>query len=210
MAIAAGARAAVLAFGLVAGGSVAAGQSQRADDLALELIGQVTNSAAVTPSTSSQYGYVAYLRGLPIFSAEPQSESTALFTFSISTTTTRVINSRPLRRQPRGNDDDLRSLAQRELRQSGTFRDGTPILVAAAPASDRGHDHRAFSTLNVNTITSSARFSVGSATVRLGDKGTVFQDHPVRPLERDPAADRVHRRLHVTAGKPVERSKSRR
>ena len=56
-----------------------------------------------------------------------------------------------------------------------TFRDGTPILVATLRQqvivdTTTG----AFSTLNVNTITSSARFSVGSATVRLGDKGTVF------------------------------------
>lgn len=58
-------------------------------DLSLELVGQVTNSAAgVTPATSIQYGYVAYLRGLPIFTADPPSEKTAPLTFYVQTTTT--------------------------------------------------------------------------------------------------------------------------
>src|SRR6516165_2638759 len=59
------------------------------DDLSLELVGQVTNSApGVTPATSIQYGYLGYLRGLAIFTADPQSEKTALFTFYVQSTTT--------------------------------------------------------------------------------------------------------------------------
>ena len=41
------------------------GDVRKVDDLSLELVGQVTNSpAGVTPATSIQYGYLAYLRGL--------------------------------------------------------------------------------------------------------------------------------------------------
>src|ERR1041385_7036383 len=96
-----GVAAAAIVAGLVAG-SVSAGAAPRSakqiDDLTLELVGQVMNSApGVTPATSVQFGYVAYLRGLPIFKEGPQDEKTALFTFYTQTTTVRVITNGPLR-----------------------------------------------------------------------------------------------------------------
>ena len=58
----------------------------------------MTNSApGVTPATSIQYGYIAYLRGLPIFTGDSQSEKTALVTFYVQTTTTRVIGNGPMK-----------------------------------------------------------------------------------------------------------------
>jgi hypothetical protein len=59
-----------------------ASDATRIHDVSLELVAQAINSTAgVVPATSIQYGYVSYLRGLPIFNTGPQNETTALFTF---------------------------------------------------------------------------------------------------------------------------------
>ena len=43
-----------------------------AEELNLEIVGQVQNSApGVSPATSIQYGYLSYLRGLPVFTGVP-------------------------------------------------------------------------------------------------------------------------------------------
>lgn len=169
----------LVATGLTAGSVNATGRSEKVDDLALELVGQVTNSpAGVSPATSIQYGYVTYLRGLPIFKAEPHSESTALFTFYVDTTTVRVINNGPLRVLSRTGTMTIYSdpSANGSFANPDSFRDGTPILAAGL----RQHViidtlTGVFSTLNVNTIISSARFSGGSKTLRLGEKGGTFK-----------------------------------
>jgi hypothetical protein len=121
------------ATALTAGSVNATGRSEKVDELALELVGQVTNSPpAVSPATSIQYGYVAHLRGLPIFKAEPQGESTALFTFYVATTTLRVINNGPLRIVSRTGAMTIYSdrSANASFANPDSFRDGTPILVA--------------------------------------------------------------------------------
>jgi hypothetical protein len=165
--------------GLTAGGVDATSRTEKLDDLALELVGQVTSSpAGVTPATSIQYGYIAHLRGLPIFKAEPQAESTALFTFYVDTTTVRVINNGPLRIVSRTGTMTIYSdpSANGSFASPDSFRDGTPILVAGLRQQVIIDTLTgAFSTLNVNTITSSARFSAGHTTLRLGDKGGTFR-----------------------------------
>lgn len=169
----------LVAIGLTAGSATAKGKSKKADDLALELVGQVTNSApTVTPATSIQYGYIAYLRGLPIFKAEPQSESTALFTFYIATTTNRVIVNGPLRIVSRTGTMTIYSdpSANGNFANPDSFRDGTPILVAGLRQQViLDTSTSAFSALNVNTIMSSTRFSAGGRKLRLGNKGRTFR-----------------------------------
>ncbi|PWU22410.1 MAG: hypothetical protein C5B48_10075 [Candidatus Rokuibacteriota bacterium] len=179
---------AVLAVLFSASAAVAlAGQTKRhasADvttvhDLSLEVVGQVTNSApGVTPVTSIQYGYVAYLRGLPIFTGDPQSEKTALFTFYVQTTTTRVISNGPLKvisregamtvyRDPSANGN---------FSSPESFRDGTPILVAGLRQQVVVDTlSGAFSTLNLNTVISSSPFAVGSGQLQLGQPGDRFK-----------------------------------
>lgn len=169
----------LVATGLTAGSANATGDSKKVDDLALELVGQVTNSApSVTPATSIQYGYIAYLRGLPIFKAEPQNESTALFTFYIATTTTRVISNGPLRIVSRTGTMTIYSdpSANGSFANPDSFRDGSPILVAGLRQQViLDTSTSTFSALNINTITSSPRFSAGSRKLRLGDKGMRFR-----------------------------------
>lgn len=168
-----------LAVTLTGGAGARSEQTKKVDDLTLELVGQVTNSAAgVTPATSIQYGYVAYLRGGPIFKAEPQNESTALFTFYVATTTTRVINNGPLRIVSRDGTMTIYSdpSANGSFASPDSFRDGTPILVAGLRQQViLDTSTGAFSALNINTIMSSAPFSVGSGNLRLGEKGTTFR-----------------------------------
>jgi hypothetical protein len=148
-------------------------------DLSVELVGQVTNSApGVTPATSIQYGYIAYLRGLPIFTADPQTEKTALFTFYVQTTTTRVISNGPMKvisregamtvyRDPSTNGN---------FASPDSFRDGTPILVAGLRQQVVVDTLAgAFSTLNQNTIISSSPFPAGSSQLQLGQSGDKFR-----------------------------------
>lgn len=148
-------------------------------DLSLELVGQVTNSApGVTPATSIQYGYVVYLRGLPIFTAEPPSEKTALFTFYVQTSTTRVISNGPMKAISR---DGAMTIyrdpsANGNFANPDSFRDGTPILVAGLRQQVVVDTLTgAFSTLNLNTIMSSSPFAAGSGQLQLGQPGDKFK-----------------------------------
>jgi hypothetical protein len=159
--------------------AAAAAPAARVDDakaqaVAMELVGQVMS----TPTSSIQYGYVAFLNGLPIFKAAPENESTALLTFFTDTSTVRVINNGPLRiisrtgtvtiyDDPSGNGS---------FGSPDSFRDGTPVLVASL----RQHviintATNAFTAYNVNTITSTKPFEVGGQDVKLGKAGGVFR-----------------------------------
>jgi len=146
--------------------------------LSLELVGQVTNSApGVTPATSIQYGYVAYLRGLPIFTGDPQSEKTALFTFYVQTTTTRVIGNGPMKVISR---DGAMTIyrdpsANGNFSSPDSFRNGTPILVAGLRQQVVVDTLTgAFSTLNLNTVISSSSFPAGTGQLQLGRQGDKF------------------------------------
>jgi len=131
-------------------------RSTKVRDLSLELVGQVTNSApGVSPATSIQYGYVAHLRGLPIFGADPQNETTALFTFYTQTTTVRVIANGPLRVISReGTMTIYRDVSRNgSFSSPDTFRDGTPVLVAGLRQQVIVDTITgSFSALNLNTI----------------------------------------------------------
>jgi hypothetical protein len=71
---------------------------QQIRNLSLEFVGQFQNSApGVTPATHSHYGYLSYIRGLPVFRGAAQDEKTALFTFFAEAATPRVIPNGPLR-----------------------------------------------------------------------------------------------------------------
>jgi hypothetical protein len=198
----------LVATGLTAGSVNATGQSKKVDDLALELVGQVTNSApGVTPATSIQYGYIAHLRGLPIFRAEPQNESTALFTFYIATTTTRVISNGPLRIVSREGTMTIYSdpSANGSFANPDSFRDGTPILVAGLRQQViLDTSTSAFSALNINTITSSTRFSVGNKRLRLGDRGTTFRTVLSGRLSTTPTPSGYIAGYTFTVGDPHE------
>jgi hypothetical protein len=153
--------------------------AKQIDDLTLELVGQVINSApGVTPATSAQFGYVAYLRGLPIFKEGPQDEKTALFTFYTETTGLRVIANGPLRIISREGtvtiyDDPS---ANGTFANPDSFRDGKPILVGGLRQQvivDTATG--AFTAQNLNTITATSSFQGPSGTLQLGKVGDQFR-----------------------------------
>jgi hypothetical protein len=151
----------------------------KARDRSMELVGQVQNSApGVSPATSIQYGYLSRLGGLPIFKAEPQNESTALFTFYTDTTTSRVIDNGPIRIINREGTMTIYSdpTASGSFANPDSFRDGTPILVAElrqqviVDTTTGG-----FTAQNLNTIISTSPFQGPSGTLQLGEAGDRFR-----------------------------------
>lgn len=179
------------AFAVVLAGSTAVALAQgtsrrvrshdvtKVRDLTLEIVGQVQNSApGVSPATSIQYGYLSDLRALPIFKAEPQNESTALFTFYTDTTTTRVISNGPIRVINRKGRMTIYSdpAANGSFANPDSFRDGKPVLVARlrqqviVDTATGG-----FTAQNLNTIISRSRFQGPSGRLQLGKAGDRFR-----------------------------------
>lgn len=158
--------------------SVRSHDGTKVRNLALELVGQVQSSAPdVSPATSIQYGYLSHLRGLPIFKAEPQNESTALFTFYTDTITRRVIDNGPIRVINREGTMTIYSdpTASGSFATPDSFRDGTPVLVAElrqqviVDTTTGG-----FTAHNLNRITSASPFQGPSGTLRVGKAGDRF------------------------------------
>jgi len=146
-----------------------------AEELNLEIVGQVQNSApGVSPATSIQYGYLSYLRGLPVFTGVP-NESTALFTFYTDTTTTQVINDGPVRVIDRNGTLTIYkdSAPNGNFADPNSFRDGTPILVADLHQQViLDTTTSAFTARNLNTITSTRPLE---AAGKLGHSGGQFR-----------------------------------
>lgn len=164
-----------VAFGQDASSKTGGTQGNDEEELSLEIVGQVQNSApGVTPATSIQYGYLSHLRGLPVFIGAP-NESTALFTFFTDTKTTQVINDGPMRVIDRKGTMTIYkdSTPNGSFGDPNTFRDGKAILVADL------HQQvildtvtSAFTARNLNTITST--LTVEGAG-RLGHSGEQFR-----------------------------------
>ena len=154
--------------------SVSSDDATKVRDLTLELVGQVQNSApGVSPATSIQYGYLSYLHELPIFKAEPQNESTALFSFYTDTTTSRVFNTGSIRVVNREGTLTVYSdpAANGSFASPDSFRDGTPVLVAGLRQQViLDTTTGAFTAQNLNTIIST------SPLVR-GDRGRDRAEH---------------------------------
>jgi hypothetical protein len=161
----------------------AAGTGESADrvrtrDVALEFVGQVTNSPpGVSPATSSQYGYLSYVSGIPVFEREPADESTARFTFTIRATAVRVLADGPVRIITRLGRLTVYSdpATNGTFSSPATFADGRPILVASLRQQVLVDTlTNTFTTLNRNRILSTVPFRAGGATVRLGKVGARF------------------------------------
>jgi hypothetical protein len=147
-------------------------------NVSLELVGEVNNTpAGVVPAASTQFGYVSYLLGLPVFAADPNDETTAVFTFYIEAATLRVLTDGPLRVVTRqGTMTVYRNPAGGASFDSpDTFRRGTPILVAGfrqqvvIDTVTGG-----FTTRNANEVTAATPFPAGSRELRLGTVGQEF------------------------------------
>jgi hypothetical protein len=161
------------------GGKSGSDHTTKVRDLSLELVGQVTNSPpGVSPATSIQYGYLAYVGGLATFSGDTQNETTALFSFFVQSTTTRVIVNGPLRIVTREATMTvyLDPSPNGNFANPDTFQDGTPVLVAGVRQQVIVNTITgSFTTLNSNTITSTSSFPAANGQVQLGEVGQQFK-----------------------------------
>lgn len=146
-------------------------------DIALELVGQVMN-IPMTP-TSNQYGYLSAVDGVdPVFAATPHNETTALFTFFTVATTTQVINNGNLRIVDRTGTTTIYfdDTPDGNFSDPSTFADGTPILTMSLKQQViLDLVENTFTTVNVNTVTSSSSFEIGGSKFRLGQEHDQFR-----------------------------------
>src|SRR5919198_17961 len=157
--------------------------------LSLEFVGQFQNSPpGVTPATHVHYGYLSYIRGLPVFSGAPAGETRALFTFFADGATVRVIANGPLRIVTRiGKLTIYRDLSTNgDFGKPESFRDGTPVLVARFRQEVVNNTITgSFTTFHQNTIVSTRPFPDGRRSVQLGRVGgtfrTFFSGHGAMP-----------------------------
>jgi hypothetical protein len=146
-----------------------------ASDRTIELIGSVLN----TGSTSAQYGYISSIDGMAgIFAGSPQNETTALLTFYSDTTTLRVINNGPLRIVNREGTMTVyrHDQANGDFAHPDSFRAGTPVMVATLRHQvilDTVTNQ--FTTVFINTITSSVAFTIAGRHYDLGKPGEMFR-----------------------------------
>jgi hypothetical protein len=151
--------------------SPAAGTSDRS----MELIGSVLNAG----SSSAQYGYISSIDGAAgIFAGSPHNETTALLTFYNETTTLRVINNGPLRVVNREGTMTVyrHDKPSCDFGKPDSFREGTPVMVATLRHQvilDTVTNQ--FTTVFVNTITSSAAFTLAGRHFDLGKAGQMFR-----------------------------------
>ncbi|GAC1331863.1 MAG: hypothetical protein NVS2B16_12000 [Chloroflexota bacterium] len=155
------------------------------------MIGQVTNSApGVTPAISIQYGYLTDVRGVEHpFITGGRDESSALFTFFTSATTTSVVTTGGFRTVTRTGTTLLYlDLApHRSFTNPDTFRDGT--LVQTSTMQQQvviNITTGAFRTVNINTITAISTFTLDDQRLQLGRIGDVFTTFLIGQLHSPP------------------------
>ena len=165
---------AVMLVMLVTPGS-SGGAAAGVGDRTMELIGAVLN----TGSSSAQYGYISSIPGVTgLFTSGPPNETTAVLTFYSDTTTLRVINHGPLRIVNREGTMTIyvRDKPGADFATPESFRSGTPAMV-----STLRHQvildtiTNQFTTVFVNTVTSSAGVTIAGRQHDLGKPGQTFR-----------------------------------
>src|SRR5690242_12459806 len=139
-----------------------------------EFVGQFNN----TPTSSQQFGYLSNIRGLePIFSGEPENETTAEFTFVTNATTDRVIVNGPFKIVNRsGTTTIYRNTEPADFNNPETFSQGTPIQTSTySQQVVLNTVTNSFVTVHTNVITSTQTFSLNGHTYRLGWRGSAFR-----------------------------------
>jgi hypothetical protein len=143
--------------------------------LLFEFTGQVSN---FTPTTSTQYGYFTYARGLDaLFTATPENETTARLTFYREATNVRVVANGPLRVISReGTTIIYLNFGPASFADPDSFRSGTPVLsttfrqqVVVDTTSS------VFSVVNEETITETEAFSLDDQNMVIGKRGDRYR-----------------------------------
>ena len=144
--------------------------------LLYEIIGQVIN---FTPTTSTQFGYYTYIKGIDaLFAGAPENETTAWFTFHRETTNLRVTVNGPLRIMSREGTTTvyLNAAPAGNFPNPDSFRAGTPIQTSTLRQQVIVDTvSQTFTVVNQDTITSSTHFSVNGTTYQIGKAGDVFR-----------------------------------
>jgi hypothetical protein len=144
------------------------------DQVVYEFVGQFNN----TQSTSQQFGYLSGILGLaPIFSGEPEDETTCLFTFFTNANTDRVITDGPFKIVNRtGTTTIYLNTPPSNFGDPATFMQGTPIQVTSySQQVVLNTVTNSFVTTHTNTITQTTPFSLNGKTYRLGRVGKSFR-----------------------------------
>jgi hypothetical protein len=144
------------------------------DQTWMEFVGQVVNP---TPTTSNQFGYLTFLRGVDqLFIGDVVSAEHARFTFFNETTTVSVLNHGPLRIITReGTTTVYLSAGGSSFANPDSFRSGTPVQtsqlrhVVIINLTDNS-----FTTLFENIVTGVSRVDVDDRALRLGRVGQMF------------------------------------
>jgi hypothetical protein len=146
-------------------------------DLAMELIGQVSN-VPMTP-ISNQYGYLSFVDGIDsVFTLPPHNEKTARFSFNTEARTTQVINNGNLRIVDRIGSTTiyLDEVPNGDFAVPNTFADGTPVLTMSLRQQViLDLVENTFTTVNINTVTSVSAFDMNGQQLRLGQVGDQFR-----------------------------------
>jgi hypothetical protein len=141
----------------------------------MEFAGQVVNPTA---TSSNQFGYLTYLRGVQdLFTGPVQNAQTARFTFFNETTTLSVVNHGPLRIVTReGTTTIYQQLAGADFANPDSFRAGTPIQrstlrhVVVINTTDNN-----FTTIFENVVTRVSPIETDGLEVELGKVGDMFR-----------------------------------
>ncbi len=144
--------------------------------LLFEFIGQVSN---FTPTTSTQYGYFTYVRGVDTpYSGSVANETTARFTFYREMTNLNVVVNGTLKVISREGTTTLylQPFGGASFANPDSFRAGTPIQTS--------HSRQqvivdtvtsAFTVVNFETVTATPRFMLDGHDTTLGRVGDVYR-----------------------------------
>jgi len=144
------------------------------NQVAYEFVGQFNN----TPTTSQQFGYLSNVAGLDsVFSATPENETTAEFTFVTNATTDRVIANGPFRIVNRsGTTTIYLNNGPSDFANPATFSQGTPVQISSYRQQVILNTlTNSFVTLHTNVITSTTPFDLDGKAYRLGRWGSAFR-----------------------------------
>jgi hypothetical protein len=141
-----------------------------------EMVGQVINS---TPTTSTQFGYLTFIRGIDqLFTGTPENETTASFTFYRETSNLRVNTTGPLRTISREGTTTvfLNATPSGNFANPDSFRDGTAIQTSVLRQQVVVDTVTGmFTVVNEETVTSTSAFALNGTNYRIGAVGDVFR-----------------------------------
>lgn len=144
--------------------------------LLFEFVGQVSN---FTPTTSTQYGYFTFVRGVDTPSVSgPVSEGTARFTFFREMTNVLVVNNGPIRMISREGTTTLylNPAGGATFSNPDSFRGGTPIQTSRSRQQVIVDTTTStFTVVNFETVTTTPRFTLDGHDDTLGRVGDVYR-----------------------------------